>query len=109
MAVRAGFCVFLILIGWLLPFVIPIIAVFSAVFCVCNMFFFPLYFYYRIRDLANLRRQVRVPLMVKLYRVVVFFVGCCSMVFGLIGALDDLIDKLQGKNPNPMNADKPED
>lgn len=88
---RLFFVLLLTAVGWSLPQILPIIGVFSSVFCVCNNFWFPIFFYHKLCKQV----QQPVPTLGLIVNLAIAILGILVFVWGLDGSLKKLAKEME--------------
>eukprot|EP00931_Biecheleriopsis_adriatica_P068687 TRINITY_DN42603_c0_g1_i1.p1 TRINITY_DN42603_c0_g1~~TRINITY_DN42603_c0_g1_i1.p1 ORF type:complete len:521 (+),score=51.53 TRINITY_DN42603_c0_g1_i1:52-1563(+) len=81
-------------VGALLPYVIEVIGLVSAIFACCNNILYPVIFHIGARSQASVQPANPVMRFVKYVGSV--SIGICVLIFGVQGSLNTLLKKMQG-------------
>merc|ERR1712046_175627 len=82
-ALRCGLIITFTIAGWMLPFIVALVALFASIFCMCNDLIFPLAFVWILRT-ASAKRFSRIEYLQMATMVVVAGI---VMLFGFKGAV----------------------
>jgi len=92
---RFAVMICLVLVGSAVPFAKQLIGLVSAIFGSFNSVFFPLAFFYKLRREASAETLRPLHPLRMVVHAVVVLVGSIALVFGTIGGLDDVTEKLK--------------